>query len=72
MLTVLSIIGVYIIGVVVSIVMVAYVNAKINKFDVIPAGACLLSWLLIALLLITYLFYPFELFYDWCYSKFNK
>lgn len=74
MLTVLSIFGIYIVGVLAALLVIAWVNT--HGFgtggDEIPSVVGGLSWIAVFVIIILFITYPFSLFYDWCYSKFEK
>ena len=74
MLTVLSIFGIYIVGVLAALLVIAWTNT--HGFgpggDEIPSELGALSWITVFLIIIRFIVYPFSLFYDWCHNKFEK
>ena len=74
MLTVLSIFGLYIVGVLAALLVIAWINT--HGFgpvgDEIPPALGALSWITVYLIIIQFIVYPFILFYDWCHNKFEK
>lgn len=74
MLTVLSIFGIYIVGVIAALLVIAWVNTHGfgTGADEIPSVFGALSWITVIVIIILFIAYPFSLFYDWCYSKFEK
>jgi hypothetical protein len=74
MLTVLSIFGIYLVGVLAALLVIAWVNTHGfgTGADEIPSVFGALSWITVCLIIIIFIAYPFSLFYDWCYYKFEK
>lgn len=83
MLTVLSIFGLYIVGVLAALLAIAWINT--HGFgpggDEIPSALGALSWITVLLIIILFaekilvilkIVYPFILFYDWCHNKFEN
>ena len=72
MLTVLSILGIYLVGVLAAIIIIAWVNAHDHKIDEVPSDWACLSWIAVFFAMFILIAYPFAFFYDWCYNKFEK
>ena len=72
MLTVVTILGVYLLGVVISIVAIAWVNSDSRYGEGITPISSALSWITIFALLVMVLAYPFSIFYNWCLDKFDS
>ena len=68
-MTLLLIIVIYLIGLLLALVLIAWLNAK-HGFDVSP-GLSLGSWFSIIAYMIIYITAPFGL-YDWLYNKFKE
>jgi len=71
MINLLIFLAVYIIGVLASIVLIAWVNASDSDRDV-PFGACALSWLMVITFIVLLIALPLKMFYDGCYKYFTK
>lgn len=66
----LLIFGMYIVGVLISIFIVAYINTHTDGKE-IHAATCALSWLFVFVIIIVMLIvYPLALLYDKVYDKF--
>ena len=63
--------GIYISGVVVAVVLIAWYNA-IHKDDECPVLAVGLSWVAALMLFMVLLTMGLVKFYDWTYNKFSK
>lgn len=74
MILFLEILGIYIVGVILSMIIIAYINAHVDKYshnsENIEPIACLSSWLFILIILILIVAYPFMLWYDKLYNWF--
>ena len=66
----LLIVGIYFIGVLLTLVLIAWVNAK-HGLDVSP-GLSLGSWFSVIAFMIVYVAAPFGKLYDWLYNKFKE
>ena len=74
MLTVLSIFVIYLVGVLVALIIIAWGNTHsfgTGAYETPPEMA-ILSWITVFIAMIMLITYPFVFFYDWCYNKFEK
>ena len=64
---------VYTVGVITSVVLVAWINASSKKsIDDIPLWAAGFSWLFVLAILILLVCYPIKVFYDYMYKVFES
>lgn len=69
-MTEVLIVGIYFIGVLLALVLIAWLNAKYG-FDICPELS-LGSWFSIIAYIIIYATAPFGKLYDWLYNKFER
>ena len=69
-MTLLLIIVIYLIGVLLALVLIAWLNAR-HEFDISPELS-LGSWFSIIAYMIIYVTAPFCKLYDWLYNKFER
>lgn len=69
-MTEVLIVGIYFIGVLLALVLIAWLNAR-HGFDICPELS-LGSWFSIIAYIIIYATAPFGKLYDWLYNKFKE
>ena len=70
-MTVLIVLGIYFIGVVLALIVIALINGRYE--DNISPANCAMSWFLLLFFGVLYfMVYPLDCFYKWLYKIFKK